>query len=205
MNRIASTLLCALALAAPATLGAADEADAKAMQQMMELMKPGKEHAQLGKMVGTWDATVTAWMKPGAPPSVTKGVAIYTPVYDGRFVRADFSGDMMGQPFTGIGIDGFDRARGVYTASWMDSMSTSMMFETGTSKDDGKTIEYSGEIGDCMAPGKTVKIRSIVSHTGDDAMTYTMYQTRDGKEAKSLEIAYTRRHGGTQSGGQPSR
>jgi hypothetical protein len=30
---------------------------------------------------------------------------------------------------------------------------------------------------------------------GDDAMTYAIYQTRDGKESKVLELSFTRQKG----------
>ncbi|HEV8178482.1 MAG TPA: DUF1579 domain-containing protein, partial [Gemmatimonadales bacterium] len=139
---------------------------------------------------------VKAYMKPGASPEESKGSAVYTMISDGRFLRSEFKGQMMGMPFTGTGLDGYDRVRGAYVATWMDSMSTGLMFETGVSKDEGKTIEYTGEVGDCMAPGKTVKVRTVVTHTSDDAFTYAMYQTRAGeKEAQCLEITYTRAKG----------
>jgi hypothetical protein len=41
-----------------------------AMDAWMKYMTPGEPHKKLDAMIGTWDAKVTSWMAPGAPPQV---------------------------------------------------------------------------------------------------------------------------------------
>ena len=181
-----------LALAASAAI-AADQGAGSAAGQMpdMALMQPGAEHQQLAKLAGTWDVKVTMWMEPGKPPMESKGTSKMEMILDGRYLRQDFTGDFMGQPFMGIGFEGYDRIKKAYTSTWMDSMSTSSMHMDGTSSDNGKTITYSGE---CSCPMEKTQIpmRSVTTVSDDNAFTVTMFATRGGKEAKSMELRYTR-------------
>jgi hypothetical protein len=165
--------------------------DAATMAKMMELMKPGPEHQQMAKVVGTWDVDGKMWMDPKAPPSESKGTAKFSSVFDGRFIRQDFQGTMMGMAFTGTGYDGFDRAQGVYNSMWIDSMGTGMFNQTGKASADGKVITYTGEMW-CPQTNGTMKARSVMTHVSDNEMTYEMFVTMNGHEDKSMELHYHR-------------
>jgi len=165
------------------------EADHKAM---MEKMQPGPEHKMLAKLAGNWEVASKWWMDPEKPPMESKGSSTFTVIYDGRFVRQDFKGEMMGQAFTGVGYDGFDNVTKKYTSFWLDSMGTSMFKVDGTSKDDGKTIEYTGEASCPMANG-TAKTRWVHKAVSDDSFIFEMYMAPKGTEVKSGELTYTRK------------
>src|SRR5205823_3757741 len=126
----------------------------------MQRMQPGAEHGQLMRRCGTFDVACTMWMDPATPPMQSKGRAVLSPFLDGHYQRQDFLGEMMGRPFTGFGIYGFDRVQGKYTAVWVDSMGTGTMTMTGTSKDEGKTIEYGGDVS-CPIDGSVIPMRSV--------------------------------------------
>ena len=49
-----------------------------------------------------------------------------------------FAGDMMGSPFSGIGLNGYDNNTGKYVSTWMDTMSTAILYFEGTAGPDGK-------------------------------------------------------------------
>ena len=42
-------------------------------------------------------------------------------ILDGRFLHQEFNGEMMGSPFIGIGITGYDNGSKQYVSNWMDS------------------------------------------------------------------------------------
>ncbi|HYF49273.1 MAG TPA: DUF1579 domain-containing protein [Planctomycetota bacterium] len=188
-----STVLIAL-LALSFCIHAADnpQQDPKAMAAMMEKFAPGKEHEALAKLAGKYDVTVKMWMEPGKDPVESKAEAEFTMELKGRYLKQTFKGTMMGQPFTGVGYDGFDRASNKYTATWMDDFSTTMMYMTGTSKDGGKTVEYTGEQ-TCPMTGQMIKTRTVHKTVDDDTFTFEMYQTHDGKEMKGMELTYKRK------------
>src|SRR4051812_2658003 len=81
--------------------------------------KPGKEHLELAKMEGVWDAVTTIGDKK------TKGEATYKMDCGGLWLASTFKGEMEGQPFTGRGLDSYDPAKKRYVGVWVDSMITS--------------------------------------------------------------------------------
>ena len=83
-------------------------------------------------------------MEPSKPPMESTGTAEMKMLLDGRFLQQEFTGDMMGQPFSGIGTDGYDNLRKKYVTTWIDTMGTGIFFMEGTASADGKTITLKG-------------------------------------------------------------
>jgi hypothetical protein len=170
----------------PASTGAPDPA-------FLELMGPGPEHQQIAKVAGTWNVDCTMWMKEGEDPIESTGLAIFTPMFDGRFVNCEYKGTFMGQPFHGRSTLGYDRAAKRYFTTWHDSMATGFTYLSGTSSDGGRTIVYTGE-SVCPQQGP-INLRQVETHESDDRFTLTMYQTPQGggKETKAMELVYVRK------------
>ncbi len=81
-------------------------------QEMMETIArvsaPGKEHQLLKKMAGNWDVTLRTWMNPDEPPHEVKGTATIKMILGDRYLVEDFKTELMGQPYEGHGMMGFD-------------------------------------------------------------------------------------------------
>ena len=191
IRRLAVATLATAVLASP--LGAAEEGAQPGMDPAaMERMQPGPEHQKLAKLAGTWDVAGKFWMSPEASPVETKGTATFETIFDGRFLEEEYQGEWMGQPFTGKATIGYDRAAKPYVSTWIDSMSTGLMAMRGTPSADGKTITYTGEMV-CPMDGKRCQMRQVETMRSDDRFTFEMFQTKDGKEAKCMELTYTRK------------
>lgn len=157
-----------------------------------DTMRPGPEHQQLAKLVGSWEVDCSMRMSPGAPVIESRGSSLFRAILDGRFLQADFSDIYQGQPFTGLSLMGFARASQRYVSTWCDSTSTGFICLQGTSTDDGRTITYVGEMV-CPQLGRTT-LRQVGTHEQDDRFTLVMYQTPDDQsEFKSMELVYRRR------------
>jgi len=190
----------ALALLVVCTSVVADEpkkempADQKAMMEaMMKAMTPGEPHKLLDNMVGTFDAKVSSWMQPGAPPMVSNGTSVNSWILGGRFVEQKFNGSFMGQPFNGLGYTGYDNVKKQYWGSWMDSMSTGVMLSTGSTSDSGKTWKFTASMPDPMT-GKDAPVEEKITVTDKDHHMLEMWSPGpDGKMYKMMEIAYTRK------------
>lgn len=176
------------------TPGKAPSADEQAMMDaVMKLATPGDAHKKLDRSVGTFDATVKMWMKPGAPPDVSQGKLESKWILDGRFVQDTFTGTAMGQPFTGMGLTGYDNHKKQYVGSWIDTWSTHMQTMTGDMDASGKALTMTSTIFDPMA-GKEKKIRSVTRFVDDKTHTYETFEPGpDGKEIRTMEITFTRR------------
>ena len=193
-----------LMLAAMAILGAAAPGDPQEKQAppMTEEMKKmmdaymaygavGAPHQLLAERAGNWDVTVRMWMAPGAPPEESKGTMEATMEMGGRYLLAKFTGTAVGQPFTGLGITGYDNLKKKYVSIWIDSMSSGIMYSEGTAE--GKKLTWIGEMPDMMT-GKYKKNRGLETQTDADHMKAEGFDTTpDGKEFLAMEMVFVRK------------
>ena len=92
--------------------------------------QPGPEHEILKRDVGVWDATIEM-SAPGMPPMTMTGVETSTLVA-GRWLVTEFESEMMGQPFEGRGIAGWDPGKKAYVGVWADSLNTEFSHSEST-------------------------------------------------------------------------
>ena len=195
VSLLSLALLMALPLAAQDKSGKAPQLtpEQQAMMQAWEkAAKPGEQHKQLAGMAGKWTTKQSMWMDPKSPPMVQAGTATNTLVLGGRHVRQDFKGEWMGQPFEGVGYSGYDNVTGKYYSTWMDSGSTGLYVSHGDYDPATKTYTYLGEMADPSANGAKIPVRQVVRVVDNDHHVFDMYETRDGKEARVMQIEYTR-------------
>ena len=152
---------------------------------------PGAEHKQLAAGAGTWDAVLET-MGPDGKAAQSKGVSERRVGPGGFWLIDDFKADMMGMPFTGHGVLGYDPVRKVYVQSWVDAMTPILMTMEGTFDKAGKVLTMTG-----MGPGpdgKPVKMRLTTTMTDANTEVFEMFSAGpDGKEMRMLKITYTRR------------
>ncbi|NWF71554.1 MAG: DUF1579 domain-containing protein [Nitrospirae bacterium] len=193
---LAVTTLCILMTVSTAL--AKDKKPGKQMDQqaMMELYKqlatPGEPHKLFASLAGSWTTHTKEWMEPGKPPTESTGSAEMKMLLDGRFLYQEFNSQMMGQPFSGIGIDAYDNLRKRYITVWLDTMSTGVFTMEGTATADGKTITLKGQHGE--PGGGHMTHRAVWKIVDDNTQTFDMYGAHHGgKEMKMLEITYSRK------------
>jgi hypothetical protein len=188
--------LFVLSLASP--LMAKDKKSEKPMDQqaMMELWKkramPGEPHKLFATLAGSWTTTSKEWMEPGKPPTESTGTAEIKMLLDGRFLYQEYNSQMMGQPFSGIGIDAYDNMSKKYVTAWLDSMGTGIFIMEGTASADGKTITLKGSHPE--PGGGKMTHRAVWKIVDNNNQTFDMYGAHHGgKETKMMEIVYTRK------------
>ena len=188
--------LFVISLASP--LMAKDKKSEKPMDQqaMMELWKkmamPGEPHKLFATLAGSWTTTSKEWMEPGKPPTESTGTAEIKMLLDGRFLYQEYNSQMMGQPFSGIGIDAYDNMTKKYVTAWLDSMGTGIFIMEGTASADGKTITLKGSHPE--PGGVKMTHRAVWKIVDNNNQTFDMYGAHHGgKETKMMEIVYTRK------------
>lgn len=165
----------------------------EAMAEWAKYAKPGEHHELLEPLVGTWDAKVTMWMSPDAPPNVSHGTMKNEWILGGRFLKEEFESEFMGQKFRGFGMFGYDRIKEQYIGTWCDTMMTGMLVNHGHVDDNGKVITMRGEHFD-PAQQRKVPTKDVVRIISDDKHTMTMHhQAPDGEWRKVMKIEYTRK------------
>lgn len=188
------TGLCIVLLASVAIAKKADkQMDPQAMMETYKkLATPGEPHKQFASMAGSWTTQSKEWMEPGKPPMESTGSVEMKMLLDGRFLQQEFSGNMMGQPYSGVGITAYDNLRKRYVSAWMDTMSTGIFTMEGTATADGKTITLKGHHAE--PGGGEMTHRAVWKLVDNNTQTFDMYGAhRGGKETKMMEIVYTRK------------
>jgi hypothetical protein len=166
------------------------------MQAMMEAFQkagaPGAEHRKLASLAGTYDLTIKSWHAPGSEPTTDTGTATRKMILGDRVMVEEVTSQMMGQPFTGHGMHGYDNVTGKHWATWNDSMSTGVMISEGSC--DAKLMcTFTGSYHDPVTK-KPQTARMTTRWTDANTEVFEMYAPgQDGKEMKMMEITYKKR------------
>lgn len=170
------------------------EEEQKMMKKWMEYATPGENHKYFEYFVGDWEVNVKMWTQPGAEPEVSKGDNTAKMILGGRFLKSSYKGMMMGMPFEGLSITGYDNFKKEYVTMWIDNAGTGIYQTSGTLDKASKTRTETGLWDDFMTGGKS-KVKWIIKIIDDNNYRFDMYgpDPKTGKEYKSGEIIYTRK------------
>jgi hypothetical protein len=165
------------------------------MAEMMKKMEaagtPGPAHKALQSLVGNWKAEVKCWMDPAAPPDVSPGTAKTSSMFNGRFLEEEFHGQMMGKPFTGKWLMGYDNVKQTFNSVWISDSQTSMFFSEGRGDSANKVITMEGKATCAATGGKDIPMKSVLRVNSPDQHVFEMYDGSKGN-VKTMEITYTR-------------
>lgn len=167
--------------------GAPDEAAMKAMMEQMLALAP--EHAFLKQFVGTWTTDVT-WIENGQE-NKSKGTATFSVTYGGRFIHSDYRGEMMGMPFQGSMLMGYNKVQKKFESVWVDSWSTGLSLSSGTADSTGKVFTMNGIMDDPMTNQK-IHTKEVTTFDGANKMTFEMSKVEGDKVEKMMTIVYTK-------------
>jgi hypothetical protein len=145
-------------------------------------------HAEINKLVGRWDA-VTRMTMPGMPTSEEKGKEINSAVCNGLWVWSDFQGTMMGQPFEGHALIGYDPAKKKVVSYWVDSMNAAMTESAGTLDPKTRSLTATGTTYD--PTGQKIPTKEVSAWQDDHTRTLRMTMG-EGEQACTLEIDFKR-------------
>ena len=165
---------------------------AAVMKAWADFATPGAMHSWMAKTNGTWEGDITEFSNPAAP-SKSKATNVQTMVLGGRYAHGKYSGNMMGQPFEGMTIMGYDNGKKMFVSTWIDNMGTGIVQMSGTYDEATKTLHMKGKQTDATT-GKDCDIREDMTMIDDNTYTMTMYGSGlDGKEAKFMEGKFTKK------------
>ena len=165
------------------------------MQAMMETYKkvgtPGDHHRLLAKLEGSWITRTRGWLE-GKPATESSGTCEQKLVLDGHYLQQTYTGDMMGAPFTGINLLGYNNHTRKYESIWIDSLSTAIYYFAGKGSADGKTITQECSYDDPVR-GPAVW-RSVTRIKDDNTLEFEMFiAPKGGKEEKMMEMTVSRK------------
>jgi hypothetical protein len=169
--------------------GKSDAEKAEMMKKMEAAGTPGPAHKALDAFVGNWKAEVKCWHEPGAAPSVSHGTSKASWILNGHYLEDEFHGEMMGRPFTGRSLMGYDNFKQTFNTVWVSDMQTGIFTSEGRGESGNKVITLTGKT-TCAATGqKDITMKSVFRVISPDKYVFEMFN----EGAKSMEITYTRK------------
>lgn len=160
------------------------------MKAWQESMTPGPMHEMLANRVGEWNAEVTMWMDPNQPPTTSEAKTVTESILGGRYFKSTHTGDMMGMPFEGYEISGYDNVKKKFFSIWIDNMGTGFMTSEGTYDDATKSLTLTGQMTEPM--GTEMNVKEVIKSVDNDNSTFEMFVDMGGQEVKTMEIKYSR-------------
>jgi Protein of unknown function (DUF1579) len=184
-----STLLIASILLTISSLTAQTDAEMKAWENYMT---PGNMHKILAEAAGDWNEEITMWMDPAAPPTKSAATSKIEMIMGGRYQVAKTTGNMMGMPFEGMSVMGYDNTTKMFTSTWVDNFGTGTLTMMGTWDAPTKSIILKGKMVDPMT-GKDIWTKQIMKFIDKDTQEMEMYDTKNGTETKTMAVKSTRK------------
>jgi len=173
--------------------GSKSNIDPQEIQRKMEAASnPGPGHKALEAFIGNWKAEVKCFHEQGGAPEVTQGTEKANWTLNGHYVEGTFRGEMMGKPFVGRSLMGYDNTKQKFVSVWVSDMQTSILTAEGKGDNGNKVITLEGKT-DCPATGrKDVPMKQVFRVLGPDKHIFEMYDASQGANTKTMEITYTR-------------
>ncbi len=166
------------------------------MQTMMEVYRkvgtPGEPHKLLAKLEGSWTTRNTGYLEGKPAGEASEGTSEKKLILDGHYLREEYSGNMMGAPYSGISILGYNNHTKNYESTWIDSMSTAIYLFAGKISADNRTITQECSYDDPVR-GPAVW-RTVTRIKDDNTLEFEMFITpKGGREEKMMEMTSRRK------------
>ena len=113
----------------------------------------------------------------------------------GRYLQEEVSGQMMDQPFNGMGITGYDNLNKKYISFWIDNMGTGMSTMDGTMDQTGTVLTMYGKMDEPGTGEHGKNFKAVTRIVDKNKHVYEMYDLVLGEPpaSKIMEIVYTRK------------
>jgi hypothetical protein len=188
-------ILAALAAVACASGAFATEpqVDLKAeLEKAKKYTAPGPNHKELERFLGQWD-TETRLMLP-TPTQPEKGTASYSWLMEGRWVKGESSGTMMGMPIRTFGILGYDNFKMSYVTANVNSFDTTLTTSEGDMDPSGKAILSYGTLDEYLTGEHDKMVKYVWRFLSADEMILEVHDLPIGeKNTQVIEIRFKRR------------
>jgi hypothetical protein len=192
-------LTLALPVAALAGLAVSQEPEridpAKMLELMVKYSTPGEHHKDMAKYLGDWDYESRLWMTADAQPTVSKGTATTRWLIEGMWVETEMKGMMMGRPYHGVTISGFDLFKKKHVGCTVHNMSTAMLTSEGVVVDPTGKLDVSyGTLDEYLTGEHDKPVKYVTRHIDDDHYSLEIHDLGVGLDGmKVMEFRFARR------------
>lgn len=160
-------------------------------QNVKEAGTPSAGHAVLKQLEGNWKVESKLWIDPEGQPEVSKGKASNKMILGGRYLTSTFKGTMMGKPFEGQSLTGYDNVSKKYFSTWVDSMNTGLFKSEGSANADNSQITLDSTF-TCPVTRAPLHTEERLTIVDKNHYKFESFIVRGEKHDRNMEIDYTR-------------
>lgn len=163
-----------------------------AQKAWMEYMTPSATHEHMAKNTGEWITLTKMWWAPNTEATTWEGTSISEMILGNRYMKTIHTGEVMGMPFEGFEIVGFDNAKKEYSSVWIDNLGTGTPISRGTFDEKTKSISFKGMMFDPMT-NKDYAFRQVIKMVSPDHHIMEMYSSAFGDEFLNMVVEMKRK------------
>jgi len=164
--------------------------DAAALRRARDLARAAPEHEVFRRLAGSWKVA-TRTTSPDGTAHEDQGTVVGRAMLGGRYLGLAFELDVQGNPLEALQILGFDRLKGLYTASWRDTGTTWSVECQGSPGDDPHVITMFGSMVDAFTPdGRPFRLQ--IDARGRAEVQVKIWEGMLGKEVLLQEQRWIR-------------
>ena len=162
------------------------------MTRWLRASQPGAEHQRLDDLAGRYTVTIRAWLTHAdQPPMQAEGEAEYRWVLGGRWLQQRLNSRLMGLPYEGLGMLGYDRTEEHYASYWQDSLSTATRSSFGEYDEQEMQLVMRGTAHDPATGAEDQPIRYEIRFNDDNSHRFRAFDlSRPDGQQLAMEILY---------------
>jgi hypothetical protein len=154
--------------------------------------QPGEHHRALERFLGKW-ATETRIFMGGQSTPPEKGTSEFSWLMPGRWMKSEWKSSMMGMPFQGFMILGYDNFKQSYVSSTITSLDTALVHAEGDMDPSDKALLSYGTLDEYLTGEHDKMVKYVWRFVSKDKMVLEVHDLPIGENnTKVVEIAYTR-------------
>jgi hypothetical protein len=162
------------------------------MAKAKQFTQPGEHHKELERFVGRWN-TETRITMVGHDAPAEKGTAEFSWLMPGRWLKGETTGTVMGMPFDGFSITGYDNFKQSYVTTMVGNFDTAMIRAEGDMDPSGKALLLYGTLDEYLTGEHDKMVKTVWRFPSADKLVQEVHDLPIGEEnTKVFEVVYTR-------------
>ncbi len=174
----------------------AEKIDMAAMMAKAKVLtQPSEHHNLLKRFLGTWDTELKFTM-PGMDGPAEKGIATFSWLIEGRWLKQESTGTMMAMPSEGFMILGYDNFKQSYVTVGVSTMDTAMLTSEGDLDPSGDALITYGTLDEYLTGEHDKMVKYIWRFQSADQIILEVHDLPIGEHnAKVIEVKFSRQRG----------
>ena len=162
------------------------------MEKARAFTQPGENHKLLERFLGTWN-TETRFNMGGQLTPPEKGTAETSWLMEGRWLKTEATGLLMGQPTQVFSIIGYDNFKMSYVITTVSSMDTAMIRSEGDLDPNTNALLLYGTLDEYLTGEHDKMVKTVFRFPSEDKMIMEIHDLPIGEtNTMVVEITYTR-------------